>query len=93
MKAIWNGTLVAESDDTVVFEGDHYFPAQSVRSQYLLTSNSRQNCSLKGEVRFHNLFVDGDVKTDAVWYIAEPREAASELKGRMAFAHGVRIED
>lgn len=93
MKAIWNGTTVAESDDTVVFEGNHYFPAASVNPHFLLTSNSRSNCSVKGEVRYHNLFVDGDVKPDAVWFIPEPRDAAAELAGRMAFGTGVRIED
>ncbi len=93
MKAIWHGTTIAESDDIVTFEGNHYFPAASVNPSFLLSSNSRQNCSVKGEMRFHNLFVDGDVKPDAVWFIPEPRDGAQELQGRMAFAHGVQIEE
>jgi len=93
MKAIWNGTIVAESDDTVCVEGNHYFPAACVKSEHLLHSNARSMCSWKGEVRYHNLFVEGDVKPDAVWYIPEPYEAAAELKGRVAFGPGVRIEE
>jgi uncharacterized protein (DUF427 family) len=93
MKAIWNGVIVADSEDTVVVEGNHYFPAASVKAEHLLHSNTRRMCSLKGETHYYNLFVDGDVLPDGVWHLPEPYEAAAELKGRLAFAHGVRIEE
>ena len=92
MKAIWNGVIVAESDDTVVVEGNHYFPASALKQEFLLSSNLRTMCSWKGEARYHTLFVNGDANPDAVWYYADPKEAAQEIKGRVAFWKGVRIE-
>lgn len=92
MKAIWNGVTVAESDDTLLVDGEHYFPAASLRSDCLLGSNRRSMHSGRGEARYHNLFVDGDVLNDAVWFYPEPDEAVAELKGRVAFIRGVRIE-
>jgi uncharacterized protein (DUF427 family) len=93
MKAIWNGTVVAESDDTVVVEGNHYFPESAVPRDYLLPSNTKSMCAWKGEARYYNLFVDGDVAPDAVWYYPEPKEAAAQIKGRLAFGRGVKIEE
>lgn len=93
MKAIWNGEVIAESDDTVVVEGNHYFPESSVKRDYLLPSNTKTMCSWKGEARYYNLFVDGDVNPDAVWYYAEPSEAAAQIKGRVAFWKGVKVEE
>lgn len=93
MKAIWKGVTIAESDDTVLLEGEHYFPAASVKPEYLLTSNRRSMDSGRGECRFHNLFVNGDVLNDAVWYYPEPYEGAAALKGRMAFIRGVQITE
>ncbi len=92
MKAIWNGTVVAESDDTVVVDGNHYFPADAVKAQYLLPSNTRSMCSVKGEARYQTLFVDGDANPDAAWSYPDPKEAAAEIKGRVAFWKGVRVE-
>jgi uncharacterized protein (DUF427 family) len=93
MKAIWNGTVIAESDDTVVVEGNHYFPASAVKSQYLLPSNTKTTCSWKGVAQYHSLFVDGDANPDAVWYYAEPKDAAAQIKGRMAFWKGVKVTE
>ena len=93
MKAIWKGTVVAESDDTVVVEGNHYFPASAVKAEYLLPSNTKSMCAWKGEARYYNLFVDGDVAPDAVWYYPEPKEAAAEIKDHVAFWNGVQIEE
>lgn len=93
MKAIWNGTVVAESDDTVVLEGNHYFPAASVKPQHLLPSNTVTTCSWKGVARYHTLFVDGDANPDAVWTYPEPKEAAAQIQGRLAFWKGVQIVD
>ena len=91
MKAIWNGTVVAESDDTVVVEGNHYFPAEAVKKQYLLPSNTKTMCSWKGEASYHTLFVDGDANPDAAWFYPEPKEAAAQIKRRVAFWKGVQV--
>lgn len=91
MKAIWKGTVVAESDDTVVVEGNHYFPAEAVRKDYLLPSNTKTMCSWKGQAHYHTLFVDGDANPDAAWFYPEPKEAAAQIKGRIAFWKGVQV--
>lgn len=93
MKAIWNGVVVAESDDTVVVEGNHYFPAAALKSQYLLPSNTKSMCSWKGQASYHTLFVDGNANPDAVWTYPEPKEAAAEIKGRVAFWKGVKVSE
>ena len=93
MKAIWNGVVVAESDDTVVVEGNHYFPAASVKPEYLTFSNHRSSCIWKGQAHYHSLMVAGELNPDAVWYYPEPSEAAAQIKGRMAFWKGVTVVD
>lgn len=93
MKAIWNNTVVAESDDTVLVEGNHYFPAASVNPAFLLPSNTRTMCAWKGEARYHTLFVNGDANNDAAWYYPEPSEAAAQIKGRIAFWKGVKVTE
>lgn len=92
MKAIWNGVIVAESDDTVVVDGDHYFPEAALKKEYVLSSNRRTMCSFKGEARYYTLFVNGDANQDAVWYYPTPKDGAQEVAGRVAFARGVAIE-
>lgn len=91
MKAIWNGTVVADSNDTVVVEGNHYFPASAVDKKYLLASNTKTMCSWKGQASYYTLFVEGDANPDAVWFYPEPKEAAAEIAGRLAFWQGVRV--
>jgi uncharacterized protein (DUF427 family) len=91
MKAIWNGTVVAESDDTVVVEGNHYFPAAALKREYTLPSNLHTMCSWKGQASYYTLFVDGTANPDAVWYYPEPKDAAAEIKGRVAFWKGVKV--
>ena len=91
MKAEWNGVVIAESDDTVVVEGNHYFPASALKREYVVGSNHHTMCSWKGEASYYSLLVDGDLNPDAVWYYAEPKEAAAEIKGRVAFWKGVRV--
>ena len=93
MKAIWNGTVVAESDDTVVIEGNHYFPPEAVNKRYLLPSNTTTTCSWKGQANYHTLFVDGDANPDAAWTYPDPKEAAAAIKGRIAFWKGVRVTE
>lgn len=93
MKAIWNGVTVADSDDTVVVEGNHYFPADAVDARYLVDSQTRSTCPWKGEASYKSLSVDGAVNADAAWYYPAPKEAAAEIKDRFAFWHGVEVVD
>ncbi|HYT09300.1 MAG TPA: DUF427 domain-containing protein [Mycobacteriales bacterium] len=90
-KATWNGALVAESDDTVVVEGNHYFPRGSVRSEFLRDSDTHTFCPWKGTASYHSLEVDGKLNPDAVWYYPEPMEAAKHVTDRVAFWHGVEV--
>lgn len=92
MKAIFNNVVVAESDDTVVVEGDHYFPEAALKREYTSFSNHRTS-DWRGQARYLSLLVNGELKPDAVWYYEEPSEAAAALKGRVAFARGVQIKD
>jgi uncharacterized protein (DUF427 family) len=92
MKASWNGHVIAESDDTVVVEGNHYFPASSLNREYVLESNHRSSCPWKGQARYYSLLVDGDLNPDAVWYYPEPREGAEMVRDRVAFWKGVQVE-
>jgi uncharacterized protein (DUF427 family) len=93
MKAIWHGTVIAESDDTVIVEGNHYFPAAAVNQQYLLPSNTKTMCPWKGEASYNTVFVDGDANPDAAWYYAAPKEAAAQIKDRIAFWKGVKVTE
>jgi len=92
MKAIWNGTVVAESDDTVVVEGNHYFPRGALRDEFVVPSATTSYCGWKGTANYYTLEVDGQRNTDAVWYYAAPLEAAKAITGRIAFWRGVKIE-
>lgn len=92
MKAIWNGRVIAESDDTIVVEGNHYFPAAAIRSVYFVDSATTTVCSWKGTASYYSLNVDGASNPDAAWYYAEPKAAAAEIKGRVAFWKGVKVE-
>jgi uncharacterized protein (DUF427 family) len=92
MKAIWHGVTLAESDDTVVVEGNHYFPPDSVHAEHFLDSDTHTTCPWKGLASYKSVRVDGQVNQDAAWYYPEPKEAAAEIKDRFAFWHGVQIE-
>lgn len=92
MKAIWNNQVIAESIDTVVVEGNHYFPLKSVKKEYLKTSDTHTVCPWKGIASYYTIEVDGKQNKDAAWYYPEPKEAAKEIKGRIAFWRGVNIE-
>ena len=91
MKAIWNGTVIAESGDTVVVEGNHYFPESALKREYVVGSNHRSSCHWKGQARYYSVLVNGDLNPDAVWYYPEPLEAAAEIKDRVAFWKGVQV--
>ncbi|WP_284618427.1 DUF427 domain-containing protein [Aquabacterium humicola] len=92
MKAVWNGVVVAESDDTVVVEGEHYFPEAALKREYITFSNHRTS-NWMGQAQYYSLFVNGELKPDAAWYYAEPTDAARALKGRVAFGKGVQVID
>jgi uncharacterized protein (DUF427 family) len=91
MKATWNGTVIAESDDTVLVEGNHYFPESSLKREFVTFSNHKTSCHWKGQASYYSLNVNGSINTDAVWYYADPKPAAAEIKGRVAFWRGVQV--
>ena len=91
MKAVWNGTTIAESDDTEVVEGNHYFPAESVNAELLADSDSHTFCPWKGEASYKSLQVEGELNEDAAWYYPEPKEAAANIKDHYAFSKGVEV--
>jgi uncharacterized protein (DUF427 family) len=92
MRAIWNGTVIAESDDTVVVENNHYFPRGSLKDEYLRPSATTSVCPWKGTASYYTLEIDGQTNADAVWYYPEPKDAARQITDRVAFWKGVRVE-
>lgn len=91
-RASWNGTVIAESDDTVVVEGNHYFPKASVRPDVLVSSDTHTRCPWKGTASYYTVVVDGAENADAAWYYPEPKRAAAQITDRIAFWRGVEIE-
>ncbi len=91
MKAIWNDEVIAESNETVVVERNHYFPIDSVSDAFLKPSDTTTFCPWKGTANYYTLIVAGAENTDAAWYYANPKEAAQEIAGRVAFWNGVQI--
>jgi len=91
MKAKWNGKIIAESDSTIVIEGNHYFPFESVNEEYLKDSDTHTVCPWKGTASYYDLIVEGEVNPDAVWYYPEPSELAKGIKGHIAFWKGVEV--
>jgi uncharacterized protein (DUF427 family) len=92
MKAIWNGHIIAESPDTVIVEGNHYFPASSLNRALITDSDTHTTCGWKGIASYYSLNVDGAVNKDAVWYYPDPKPAARDVADRVAFWKGVKIE-
>lgn len=92
MKAIWNNTVIAESEDTVLVEGNHYFPEGTLKREFTTFSNHKSSCAWKGEASYYSLIVNGDLNTDAVWYYPEPKPEAEMVRGRVAFWKGVKVE-
>ena len=93
MKATWNGAVLAESDKTVVVEGNHYFPSDSIKKQYFRDTSTHTICPWKGEASYYNVVVEDQVNKDAAWYYAEPKPAADEIRNRVAFWRGVKVEE
>lgn len=91
MKATWNGAILAESDDTLVVEGNHYFPGDSLQRDRFATSATRTTCPWKGEAHYYDVQVNGETNRDAAWYYPAPREAAAQIKDRVAFWKGVAV--
>lgn len=91
MKATWNGAIIAESDDTVIVEGNHHFPIGSVKNEYLRSSETKSSCPWKGQASYYTLEVDGQKNADAAWFYVEPKPAANEIKDRVAFWKGVQV--
>lgn len=91
VEARWNGTLIASSDDTVVIEGNHYFPADAVDRSFLRPSSTTTVCPWKGTARYYSLHVDGAENRDAAWYYPEPKAKAESIRDRIAFWKGVEI--
>lgn len=91
-RAVWNGTVIAESSATIVVEGNHYFPPESVRREYLRDSQTHTVCPWKGTASYYDVVVNGQVNRDAAWYYPTPKEAARQIAGYIAFWRGVRIE-
>jgi uncharacterized protein (DUF427 family) len=92
MKAIWHNEVLAESDKTIVIEGNHYFPAASIRREFFRHSNTHTTCPWKGEASYYDIVVDEAVNHDAAWYYPEPKTAAEQIKDYVAFWRGVRVE-
>ena len=91
MKAIWNGKTIAESNDTFVIEGNHYFPPETVNKEYLQDSRTVTSCFWKGLASYYIIEVDGEINADGAWYYPKPTEAAKQLKDYVAFWKGVEI--
>jgi len=92
VKAVWNGTVIAESDRTEIVEGNHYFPLEDVRKDVLVASAHKTTCPWKGTAGYYSLDVDGKQNNDAAWFYADPKPAAKNIAGRVAFWKGVKIE-
>lgn len=92
MKAIWNGEVIAESDDTVVVEGNHYFPPSSIKKEYFKETSTHTVCPWKGTANYYSVEVNGEENKDAAWYYPEISELAKNIKGYVAFWNGVNVE-
>ena len=93
MKAIWKGQVLAESDQTVVVENNHYFPSDSINLSYFKPSDKRSVCPWKGEAHYYSIDVNGDVNTDAAWYYPTTKEEAKHIQGMVAFWKGVEVTE
>ncbi len=91
-KAIWNGVVLAESDQCEVIEGNQYFPPEAVNRAYLRESSTHTVCGWKGTASYYDVVVDGEVNKDAAWYYPHPKDAARQIKDHVAFWHGVQVD-
>ncbi len=91
MKAVWKDTVIAESERTIVVEGNHYFPPESLKKEFFQPSQTHTICGWKGVASYYDVKVNGEVNKDAAWYYPEPKVAAAHIKGYVAFWHGVKV--
>ena len=91
MKAIWNGTTLAESDDTIIIEGNHYFPLDSINKKYFEPSETHTVCPWKGTASYYDVTANGEINRDAAWFYPEPKDAAKEIENYVAFWKGVEV--
>jgi uncharacterized protein (DUF427 family) len=91
MKAVWKGAVLADSHDTIVVEGNHYFPPESINPKYFRPSSNQTTCPWKGLASYYHVEVDGEVNRDAAWFYPEPKEAANKIKNYVAFWKGVEV--
>lgn len=92
MKALWNGAILAESNQTIVVEGNRYFPAESIRREYFTASDTHTTCPWKGVASYYDVDVDGKVNAGAAWYYPQPKDAAKQIRDYVAFWRGVKVE-
>jgi uncharacterized protein (DUF427 family) len=93
MKAVWKNTILAESDDTVVVEGNHYFPPESLRRELFVDSNHATHCPWKGDASYRSVRVGDDLNENAAWFYPDPKPAAEQIRGRFAFWRGVEVTE
>ena len=93
MTAIWNGAVLAESDETIVVEGNHYFPPDSINREYFEESDTHTTCPWKGLASYYDIVVEGEVNKDAAWYYSSPKDAAKHITRYVAFWKGVEVKD
>ncbi|KZC38054.1 hypothetical protein RHOFW510R12_06205 [Rhodanobacter sp. FW510-R12] len=91
MRAMWQGIVIAESDHTIVIEGNHYFPPESLRREHLRDSTRHSMCPWKGTASYFDVVVNDEVNPAAAWYYPEPKPEAAEIRGHVAFWHGVMV--
>lgn len=90
-QAIWNGTILAQSESTIVVEGNHYFPLESINKEYFKESSTHTTCGWKGVASYYDIEVSGKVNKDAAWYYPQPKDAAKNIAGYVAFWRGVQV--
>lgn len=93
VKAVWKDIILAESDNTVMIEGNHYFPPDSINWDYFSQSDKHTRCPWKGEASYYHVVVDGEVNSNAAWYYPNPKKEADEIQGHVAFWHGVEVSE
>jgi uncharacterized protein (DUF427 family) len=91
MKATWNNITIAESEDTVLVEGNHYFPESTLKKEYVTFSNHKTSCAWKGQASYYSLLINGEMITDAVWYYSDPKPEANMVRGRVAFGNAIKV--
>lgn len=91
MKASWNHIVIAESDDTVLVDGNYYFPESALKKEYVTFSNHKTSCTWKGQASYYSLLINGEMLTDAVWYYPDPKPEADMVRHRVAFGNAIKV--